>query len=240
MSDNTFTFHKTPMGSKKLQLVSDKWEGTYRRGTIELEFAGNNPRITCWPRNPAEENTPFAGKPINAAMDMKLAINFLNKIIRAADSDKPIVFNWDMMVPKPDENGEKTWDKMVGSKLTFGKGPDGRVFISIRAKDRSPVTAYFGSSQMEWVVERTGDGDVEETIVSADDARAWAQSQMALIGVVADRVFIPWTKDGDTQGNGGQQNSSQPTRHNGHQATSSMTTAPAPKPAGDQLLDDWA
>lgn len=191
-------FHKTAMGQNKMKLRSHRWGDTWKRGSLEVEMMGNNPRITVWPRNPEEEGKMLNGAllektPIVASMDLLEHLKFLRYFERMILNGKPCKMGYNSKKQK--EGSEDKFEKEIRTKVTYGVDLDGKPFISVRTKDRAAVTFGFEPNIWSEIIDENGE-PMDPVKHAIDDALTWIEAQRLMFGAINVMVYDPELQNG--------------------------------------------
>lgn len=201
MSGNNQQFKqrkKTAMDHAKLKLYGERIDGAKQSPSFSWYLTEDgNPRIDVYTGVEGDKDN---GR-IRATMDIKVAMFVLELLRRAIDNDGPCRFYV--------ENSNYTWyqgqrseQPKVLSKTVVGKAEDGRVYITVIAKDRPTATFYFTSPYFHKTLE--GDGSpMEKALESQLYAKGYAKIVEQLLATVSTATYKTPEPKGQRGGQGG-------------------------------------
>lgn len=190
---------KTAMDHAKLKLYGERIDGAKQAPSFAWYLTEDgNPRIDVYTGVDGDKDN---GR-IRAAMDIKVAMFVCELIKRAIDNDGPCRFYV--------ENSNYTWyqgqrseQPKVLSKTVVGKAEDGRVYITVIAKDRPTATFYFTSPYFHKSLD--GDGSpMDKALESQLYAKGYVSIVEQLLATVSALTYkTPEPRQGGQNGQGG-------------------------------------
>lgn len=170
----------------KLKLIGPKQEGASKPPTLSVNVWRNNPRIEVKTNVPNDRDY---GR-INAPMDI---LSF-NDLIEYID----IIANGPNgeMLPVKNNVGAPGFEKQVSTTIV-GKDAEGRMYISVTAKDRPKIKFVFKPSNWHVFCKKDFVTPLSEAEVSVPSAKAWAKTFQTLVNtyIANNYVHVDFSKD---------------------------------------------
>lgn len=153
MSDNkpTYSSFEFPRASSYTQAPGKEKE----RASINWSLFNDNPRVTVWTR--IDDDKMVNGKkqgPIQAGIGHEVLGDMLDMVIKFYLSGKVDVLAFDNMINPSQEDGTKSFEKVIGSTLVFGRGEDGICYYGLTSADESRPVIMFFFRGFEWHIPR--------------------------------------------------------------------------------------
>ncbi len=171
---------KTAFNEYKLRLRGPMQEGGKRPPNLSVSVIRNQPRIDVFTEVPNDKDN---GK-ITAAMDSLTFFALLEALEMVIDGEP------DNQLKVPNMKGAPQ-NKFLASTTLVGKDKDGRVYISVVAKERPMIKFVFLPSDYHPNIQRRDGTPLDEAELSIIYARAWRRLMCELTPNVLDSHFEP-------------------------------------------------
>lgn len=171
---------KTAFNEYKLRLRGPIQDGGKRPPNLSVSVIRNQPRIDVFTEVPNDKNN---GK-ITAAMDSLTFFALLEALDMVIDGEP------DNQLKVPNMTGAPQ-NKFLASTTLVGKDKDGRVYISVVAKERPMIKFVFLPSDYHPGIQRRDGTPLNEAELSVIYARAWRRLMCELTPNVLDSHFDP-------------------------------------------------
>lgn len=186
---------KTALSEYKLTLTAPPAQGATKPATLRCSVVKNQPRLDVYTNVPNDKQNGN----IRAAMDAMTFYALIGLLREVADG--PADKSWKI----DNKNftffgGQRSDAPKIVSTTVVGKDKEGRVFISVIAKDRPYIKFIF--SPGDWHMLRSSDGgELSEAEVSVYYAKAYANLMENLVANVLDTNYVePEPRDNSQRG----------------------------------------
>ena len=185
---------KNALDEYKLRLSAPPAQGATKPASMAFSVVSNNPRIDVYTNVPNDKNNGN----IRAAMDSPTFYSLLELLEKAINGPADNRYSIKNMNHTFFEGKRSEHPKLI-STTTVGKDKEGRVFISLIAKDRPLIKFVFLPSMYHSLVKMDG-SDFSEAEMSEVYARAYLN---LLRNLVADVLTETYTEPKPRDENGG-------------------------------------
>lgn len=198
---------KNALNHNKLNMVTKCPTAEGKLSKLSWQIHKNNPRITVWTGDPADESSRTNNGKIQAELDMPhlfALFGMIRKAITAEAGHKDCMECWNFIFP----GGQRSKEPVNTAKIWVGKDKEGVVYISVvdgLHKDRPIIKFDFlPGSGGNWIRFNRGDG----TAYSKSDASMlFAQGYSSMLEMIYTNLaiteFVPYEPQQKSFGGGG-------------------------------------